>query len=223
LQKSGKKNFVKGVFFAKKLYFYKKAMKNFGLAVLFFVISLTYAEAQTDRQYTWKKYFTKFKIPVDFVIEEENDSSFSAHSSDKSLQLVIFPRKNYIDFKEKMARSSVSEDMLAGASLTEDIIKAGNHTATQTKEQEIYFEDLKTSLLEWMHNSKVQPEGEINFLPDLNGYWGIISASKPGNFHTSWLIVRDPDYPELMLFIWLYYADYEVVKAKKLLRSFMPY
>ncbi len=83
--------------------------------------------------------------------------------------------------------------------------------------------DMVAALRKWAHSSKVTFTGTPEELDDLNGYWGVYldGTAENGN-PTTLLLLVDPDYPEISLYIWLQYQDGYVDTAVAILKSFTP-
>lgn len=104
---------------------------------------------------------------------------------------------------------------------------AGNNNINLTIYPEnganISYDAMLSSLTRWAKAQKLSFADGAQYLEDLNGYWGcyIDGTASNGN-PTSVLLLIDPDYPEIGLYIWLQYQDGYLDTAVEILQSFTP-
>lgn len=83
--------------------------------------------------------------------------------------------------------------------------------------------DMAMSLEKWAGDNKLSYDGFAQELEDLNRYWGYyIDGTAPNGLPTTVLLLTDPDYPEIGLYVWLQYKSEYLEEAIKIARSFMP-
>lgn len=87
----------------------------------------------------------------------------------------------------------------------------------------VSYEQMYDAIAAWANKNKLAYEGEPTYMEDLNGYWGCyIDGYAPNNLPTSVLLLIDPDYPEIGLYVWLQYQEDYIDTAVEMLRSFIP-
>jgi hypothetical protein len=167
--------------------------------------------------YTWAAYFTKFQIPDDLEVEKADAAEFSARNND--FYVSIYPQKKEADAGKKVVLRS---DMKKEQHKTQDLLGASQDNTELSFEQKIYRSELEEMLDDWRNQSGVSCTGKAEFIPDLNGYWGVYSECTKSGFPVLMLVIRDPDFPELLLYIWISYRESHYQTAIKILRSFKP-
>jgi hypothetical protein len=84
--------------------------------------------------------------------------------------------------------------------------------------------EMKNSVYKWALDNGVKNIGDATELNSdkLNGYWGVMYEGTIDDFAVSTMLVVDPDYPDISLYIWVSYrAAYEDT-VLKMLMSFTP-
>ncbi len=110
---------------------------------------------------------------------------------------------------------------------TKDVFSAGNTNINLTiyprTGENLAYDEMDGALRKWARSSKVSFSGEPNLMESLNGYWGVYldGTAENGN-PTTMLLLIDPDYPEITLYVWLQYQDGYVDTAVEILKSFTP-
>jgi hypothetical protein len=115
-----------------------------------------------------------------------------------------------------------------------DAFKASNGSITldiyPRKGQNMSYDGMKSAIIKWADDSGLQYEtynsynGEKQpfYLSNLNRYSGCaIDGSKRG-FPASMLLIQDPDYPDIVFYIWISYAKQYADDAVAILKSFKP-
>ena len=110
---------------------------------------------------------------------------------------------------------------------TKDVFSAGNTNINLTiyprTGENLAYDDMDGALRKWARSSKVSFSGEPNLMESLNGYWGVyVDGTAENGNPTTMLILVDPDYPEIALYVWLQYQDDYVDTAVEILKSFTP-
>lgn len=110
---------------------------------------------------------------------------------------------------------------------TKDVFSAGNQNVNLTiyprTGESLGYDDMTNALRKWAKSSKVSFTGTPEQLNDLNGYWGVyIDGTAENGNPTTMLLLIDPDYPEIALYVWLQYQDGYVDTAVEILKSFTP-
>lgn len=87
----------------------------------------------------------------------------------------------------------------------------------------ISYEKMLRSLQKWADNQNLSYDGDAAYMEDLNGYWGCyIDGVAPNGNPTSVLLLIDPDYPEIGLYVWVQYQDGYLDTAVDIISSFTP-
>ena len=108
-----------------------------------------------------------------------------------------------------------------------DIFSAGNANLNLTiyseKGANHTYEKMTGVISKWATNNNLSYDSEPAFMEDLNRYWGcyIDGYASNGNPTTVMLLV-DPDFPEIGMYVWLQYQDGYLDTAVEILSSFVP-
>lgn len=110
---------------------------------------------------------------------------------------------------------------------TKEAFSAGNTNINLTiyphVDENLAYDDMAGALRTWAKSSSVSFQGAPQQMEDLNGYWGVYIDGKANNGNpTTMLILIDPDYPEIALYVWLQYQSGYVDTAVQILKSFTP-
>lgn len=98
-----------------------------------------------------------------------------------------------------------------------------NLTIYPRLDEHLSYREMVSSLRTWAQSSNVEMATEVEYIEDLNGYWGAIVGGVSSNgYPTLLMLAIDPDFPDTSLYIWLQYSEaYEGV-AEKIIFSFTP-
>jgi len=89
-------------------------------------------------------------------------------------------------------------------------------------DENLSYEGMEDALVDWVINNGLKKVSEPDYIDDLNGYWGIFVEGTNDGFPVFAMLVVDPDFPAITLYVWLSYDyDYEDI-AVEILLSFMP-
>jgi Dihydro-orotase-like len=92
------------------------------------------------------------------------------------------------------------------------------------KGENLTYDAMDENLRAWADASNLTGYGNVNFMPDLNGYWGVwlagVASDNVGLILA--LLLVDPDYPEISLYVWLQYDADTVNASGEILQSFTP-
>lgn len=98
-----------------------------------------------------------------------------------------------------------------------------NLTIYPKKGTALNYKKMLSSLTEWADIQNLDYEEGASYIDGLNGYWGCyIDGVAPNDNSTTVLLLIDPDYPEICLYIWLQYHDDYVNTAVEIIQSFTP-
>ena len=81
---------------------------------------------------------------------------------------------------------------------------------------------MASSLSRWARENNISYEGSPNYMESLNGYWGCYIDGYSGSAPDSLLLLVDPDYPDVSMYIWLSYTSADYDTAVNILKSFTP-
>lgn len=92
------------------------------------------------------------------------------------------------------------------------------------KDENLSEEGMKDAIISWARGNEVEDRGEVIDLDDekLNGYWGVLIEGTKSGFPVGQLLLVDPDYPEISLYVWISYDEAYVDAAIEILMSFTP-
>lgn len=92
------------------------------------------------------------------------------------------------------------------------------------KSENLSRNEMKNNLYSWAADNGVTDIGEVVVLDEakLNGYWGYLYEGYKGEFPVGVMLIVDPDYPDISLYIWVSYkAEYQDTVIEMLM-SFTP-
>lgn len=99
-----------------------------------------------------------------------------------------------------------------------------NLTIYPKKGVEANYDEMLSSLTNWADDSNLYYEEGAQYMDDLNRYWGcyIDGVASNGN-PTTVLLLVDPDFPDIELYIWIQYQEGYLDTAVEILTSFTPH
>lgn len=108
-----------------------------------------------------------------------------------------------------------------------DGFSAGNSDMNLTlyprKVSGITYAQMESSLREWTAENGVKPDAAgYQYLDDLNGYWGVMTDGSYDGSPVFLMMVMDPDYTDIALYVWISYNQASYNTALKVLKSFTP-
>jgi hypothetical protein len=111
---------------------------------------------------------------------------------------------------------------------TGDYFSAGtfdiNLTISPQKASGMTYDKMESGLRTWVKDNNVTPNSEgYKYLNDLNGYWGVmVDGYYNTNQQVFLMMVMDPDYTDIQLYVWIAYNSKSFNLAKDILNSFTP-
>jgi Dihydro-orotase-like len=109
---------------------------------------------------------------------------------------------------------------------TADAFSAGNQDINLTiyprKVTDMTYEKMEYSLSSWVNNNGVEITTEYLQLTDLNRYWGVLCDGTYQGFNVMSLMLVDPDYTDIALYIWCSYNQRSAITAAEIMYSFTP-
>jgi hypothetical protein len=89
-------------------------------------------------------------------------------------------------------------------------------------DEDLSYSEMESELRTWVKENGVRSTQGTEYLDDLSGYWGCFIEGTKDGFPVFAMLVIDPDFPEISLYVWLSYREsYEDV-ALDILLSFKP-
>ena len=110
---------------------------------------------------------------------------------------------------------------------TSEKFSAGNSNINLTiypeKVSKLTTGKMKSSLKQWTKNNGVTPSknGYLS-LKDLNGYWGVMVDGYKGTQQVFLMMIHDPDYADIAMYVWVAYNQQGYDTALAILKSFTP-
>lgn len=110
---------------------------------------------------------------------------------------------------------------------TSDKFSAGNGNLYLTiypkKGSKMSYDGMKSALREWSRNNDLTYRKDVQYMSNLNGYWGVyIDGTAPSGLPTTLLLLVDPDYSNISFYVWLQYQSDYLQTAVDILKSFTP-
>jgi hypothetical protein len=92
------------------------------------------------------------------------------------------------------------------------------------KDQTLSHREMQTSLRQWAVDNDVKNIGDVVELNEekLNGYWGYLYEGDVDGFPVGTMLIVDPDYPGISIYIWVSYREGLSDTVIKMLMSFTP-
>jgi hypothetical protein len=88
------------------------------------------------------------------------------------------------------------------------------------------YEDMEIALLKWANDSQVNynADEELIILDEtkMNNYWGMLLEGTLDDYPVGMLIMADPDYSDITLFVWVSYLEDEIDTVLEMLQSIRP-
>jgi len=92
------------------------------------------------------------------------------------------------------------------------------------KDEKLSHREMTKSVYNWAVDNGVKDIGEVVELDEskLNGYWGVLYEGTKDGFNIGTMLIVDPDYPDISLYIWVSYDDASTDTVLEMLKSFTP-
>ena len=92
------------------------------------------------------------------------------------------------------------------------------------KDENLTQRQMRNSVYNWAAENKVKDIGDATELDadKLNGYWGVLYEGTIDGFPVGTMLIVDPDYPDISLYIWVSYREGFDDTVIKILMSFTP-
>lgn len=92
------------------------------------------------------------------------------------------------------------------------------------KDENLSWDEMDEMLRTWTIDNEVENMGETFELDEekLNGYWGMMIEGTKSDYNVATMLIVDPDYPEISLYIWVAYDEGQEDVVIEMLMSFTP-
>jgi hypothetical protein len=92
------------------------------------------------------------------------------------------------------------------------------------KDENLTHREMSKAVYDWAVDNGVRGIGDEVELDTekLNGYWGYLYEGKKNGFEVATMLIVDPDYPEISLYIWVSYDEEYSDEVIDMLKSFTP-
>lgn len=92
------------------------------------------------------------------------------------------------------------------------------------KDENLSETDMKDAIIKWARSNEIEDKGEVIDLDEekMNGYWGVLIEGTKSGYPVGLLLLVDPDYPEISLYVWISYDEETLDRALEILMSFRP-
>lgn len=91
-------------------------------------------------------------------------------------------------------------------------------------EEYLTWEEMEDALKTWSVDNEVTVTGDIVELDEekMNGYWGVLLEGTKSDYNVGTMLLIDPDFPEISLYIWVAYDSDQIDTVLEMLMSFTP-
>ncbi|HBG70129.1 MAG: hypothetical protein A2W93_10350 [Bacteroidetes bacterium GWF2_43_63] len=91
-------------------------------------------------------------------------------------------------------------------------------------DESLTWEEMENSLRTWTTENEVLVSGDIVELDEekMNGYWGVLLEGTKNDYNVGTMLIVDPDFTDISLYIWVAYDADQVDTVLEMLMSFTP-
>ena len=92
------------------------------------------------------------------------------------------------------------------------------------KDEKLSHREMTKALYDWAVDNGVKNIGDVVELDEdkLNGYWGVLYEGEKNSLSVGTMLIVDPDYPDISIYIWVNYKERETDTVLEMLKSFTP-
>jgi hypothetical protein len=92
------------------------------------------------------------------------------------------------------------------------------------KDEKLSKLDMTKAVFSWAVDNGVKNIGDAVELDEkkLNGYWGVLYEGDKDEFSVGTMLIVDPDYPDISIYIWISYRESYSDVVLEMLKSFTP-
>jgi hypothetical protein len=92
------------------------------------------------------------------------------------------------------------------------------------KDENLTKREMTKGVYNWAVDNGVKNIGDVVELDEekLNGYWGVLYEGEKEGFSIGTMLIVDPDYPNITIYIWVSYREAYTDQVLEMLKSFTP-
>jgi hypothetical protein len=92
------------------------------------------------------------------------------------------------------------------------------------KDENLTKREMTKGVYDWAVDNGVKNIGDVVELDEekLNGYWGVLYEGDKDGFSIGTMLIVDPDYPNITIYIWVSYRESQTDIVLEMLKSFTP-
>jgi hypothetical protein len=92
------------------------------------------------------------------------------------------------------------------------------------KDETLSHREMTKAVYDWAVDNGVKNIGDLVELDEekLNGYWGVLYEGDKDGFSVGTMLIVDPDYPSISIYIWVSYRESSTDQVLEMLKSFTP-
>jgi hypothetical protein len=92
------------------------------------------------------------------------------------------------------------------------------------KDETLNHREMDKAVHQWAVDNGVKNIGDMVELDEekLNGYWGVLYEGDKDGFSVGTMLIVDPDYPSISIYIWVSYREAYTDQVLEMLKSFTP-
>jgi hypothetical protein len=92
------------------------------------------------------------------------------------------------------------------------------------KDEKLSHREMDKAVHQWAVDNGVKNIGDVVELDEekLNGYWGVLYEGDKDGLSVGTMLIVDPDYPDISIYIWVNYKERETDRVLEMLKSFTP-
>ena len=92
------------------------------------------------------------------------------------------------------------------------------------KDETLSHREMTKAVYDWAVDNGVKNIGDVVELDEekLNGYWGVLYEGDKDGFNIGTMLIVDPDYPSISIYIWVSYRESQTDTVLEMLKSFTP-
>ena len=92
------------------------------------------------------------------------------------------------------------------------------------KDETLSHREMTKAEYDWAVDNGVKNIGDVVELDEekLNGYWGVLYEGDKDGFNIGTMLIVDPDYPSISIYIWVSYRESQTDTVLEMLKSFTP-
>lgn len=92
------------------------------------------------------------------------------------------------------------------------------------EDENLEWDQMEEAIQKWADDNGVENQTEIIELDEekMNGYWGVMIEGTVSDYSVGQMLLVDPDFTELSLYIWVAYDDDQIDTVIEMLMSFEP-